>query len=174
MDPDTRSSTLAIALRPWQPSDAAWYVTARDEEVFRWTRESRVMDQRDCVAALLDAAAGSQPGSLAIVAADDGALVGSLGIARSSDVAELSYWIAAEARGRGAATGALIAGTDMLRHERTVSGCFLLIHPENEASIRVALAAGYEFAGLRPGPAECSGADGLVAVYRTHFVDASA
>ena len=161
----SRSNGLVVTLRPWRPDEADWYLAARDEEIIRWTRESPTMDRDQCAQAL-----GGKPGSahraLAVVDINSGALLGNLGVAIAGCEAELSYWIAADSRGNGAATAALTTGTQMALNSREVTACFLLIHPDNEASLRVARAAGYEYAGMRLGPLECSGADGRVAVYR--------
>lgn len=155
-----------VHLRPWEPHEAAWYVTAIDDEIVRWTRESPTMDPEKCGAALQAAAGRWGQRSLAIVDAAGGGLLGNCGIARSGTEAELSYWIAAEARGRGAATAALVAGTELALRDPEVNSCFLLIHPDNRASIRVAERAAYRFVGTRTGPPDCCNEAGLVAVYR--------
>jgi RimJ/RimL family protein N-acetyltransferase len=159
------AARLRIRLRPWQPEEAAWYVAALDDEILRWTRESQTMGPAECAAALGGAADANQR-ALAVVDAEDGALLGNLGIAVAGGEAELSYWIAAASRGKGVAQAALLAGTEVALQDSRVTSCFLLIHPENEASLRVAGRAGYKFAGTQPGPPDCSGDDGLVAVYR--------
>ena len=38
---DAELHSDSFYLRPWRGEDARWYVESRDEEVFRWTRESR-------------------------------------------------------------------------------------------------------------------------------------
>lgn len=62
---------------------------------------------------------------------------------------ESGYWLAPGARGRGVATRALrqivdrtLATTDLIRLS-------LYTHPENDASARVALRAGFELEGIR-------------------------
>ena len=35
--PDVTLRADDFFLRPWEVEDAAWYVEARDEEVFQWT-----------------------------------------------------------------------------------------------------------------------------------------
>jgi hypothetical protein len=39
--PDVTLHADDFFLRPWEIKDAAWYVEARDKEVFKWTKESR-------------------------------------------------------------------------------------------------------------------------------------
>jgi RimJ/RimL family protein N-acetyltransferase len=156
-----------IVLRPWRPEEADWYVAALDDEIVRWTRESPAMDRDQC-AAILQTDRASQARSFAVVDTERGEPVGNLGVNRRGTEVELSYWIAAGFRGRGAATAALVAGTSCALQDPAVASCFLLIHPDNAASIRVAKRAGYAYDGTRIGPAECSGEDGLVAVYRYH------
>ena len=53
---DRLAMTLPLAggtLRPWEQADAAWYVAARDEEVFRWTTERRDLTVAETAAAIL-------------------------------------------------------------------------------------------------------------------------
>ena len=137
----TDARSIEIRLRPWRPEEADWYLAALDAEILRWTRESAEMDAAECAAALGSPAAGS-PRSFAIVTAERDEPIGNLGVTRQGGEVELSYWVAAEFRGRGVATAALRAGTDRALADPGVASCFLLIHPANAASIRVAERAG--------------------------------
>ena len=78
-------------------------------------------------------------------------LLGSIALAHidwEDHRAEMGYWVAREARGRSVASRA----TKLLsRHAIETLGferLELLAHPENEASLRVALKAGYTREGL--------------------------
>lgn len=115
-----------------------------------------------CRAAI--AAASGQPAGFAIEDAG-GALLGSLGIRVDGHRAELSYWIAAPARGRGVATDALAAGAEWAARLPGVVEVFLVTHPENVASQRVASKAGFVAAGRTEAPHACDTPDGLVDRY---------
>lgn len=156
--------TIGFDLRPWQESDADWYVAARDEEIFRWTTEPRTLG----VGAFLEALAGldgSERAGFAVAETGSIRLVGNVAAVRRGDVAELSYWIAPEGRGRGAATAALARMSEWVVDNWDVSRLELLIHPENAASIRVAERSGYAAGGTRRSCLSCAEPDGTVAVY---------
>jgi RimJ/RimL family protein N-acetyltransferase len=65
--------------------------------------------------------------------------------------AELGYVLAAEARGRGAATEALRLLTDWAFEEQNMIRLQLLISVSNDASKRVAQRCGYQFEGVLRG-----------------------
>jgi RimJ/RimL family protein N-acetyltransferase len=92
-------------------------------------------------------------GAYAIADPDTGRLLGGASLERpvpTRQQAELGYWVTPEARRRGVATAAVRAlsayafDTGIVRLE-------LLTHWENEASQRVALAAGFQREGVRRG-----------------------
>lgn len=64
----------------------------------------------------------------------------------STDVAQFGYWLAAEARGRGLATRAVVLMTSWL-FELGAARVFLTIQSENTASAAVARRAGFTFEG---------------------------
>lgn len=76
--------------------------------------------------------------------AESGALLGAIDLRPQSG--SIGYWIAARARNRGLATRALRLLCDW-HTERPV---WLMTHPENTASQRVAEKAGFRRLGLRP------------------------
>jgi RimJ/RimL family protein N-acetyltransferase len=81
--------------------------------------------------------------ALIVTAAGDPALAGLVGLTdRGSRVAELSYGIAPDRRGRGYAGRAAGLTAGWLLHDRHVGRVELLIDPANTASQRAALAAG--------------------------------
>jgi RimJ/RimL family protein N-acetyltransferase len=63
--------------------------------------------------------------------------------------AAISYWLAPEARGRGWASDALRTGSAWANATWEVEHLELEIDPQNEASIKVATAAGYRRHGIR-------------------------
>ncbi|RAJ40154.1 RimJ/RimL family protein N-acetyltransferase [Kitasatospora sp. SolWspMP-SS2h] len=64
--------------------------------------------------------------------------------------ATVGYWVAAPARGRGAAKVALDAVVGWALDELGVPGLELFVEPWNAASIRTAERAGFRCTGLRP------------------------
>ncbi|MBO4207572.1 GNAT family N-acetyltransferase [Micromonospora echinofusca] len=97
-------------------------------------------------------------------------LLGGTGIAQvvpTRGQAEIGYWVAPWARGRGVATAAVRALTGYAFTEG-LARVELLTHPENAASQRVALAAGYRREGVRQAasPTRDGGRQDLVAWIR--------
>lgn len=135
-------------LRGWRIEDAAWYVAQlSDQEILRFTTESAdtSTDQfRDALAKL--AVTPGQAG-FAIVQPDTGDLVGNIAAAldeTDGTTAEISYWVAAEARGRGLATQAVRELCSWVRENwPAAQEVALWTHADNIASQRVALAAGF-------------------------------
>ncbi|MGB2696181.1 MAG: GNAT family N-acetyltransferase [Dehalococcoidia bacterium] len=134
-----------VALRTWQPDDAEWYVSARDEEVLRWTTEPRDLTPDDVRRAIEEQLREPTYAGFAITDAATGMLLGNISLVVAEPdrhTGEVSYWLAAEARGRGAATDAVRTvmrwGFASLPLERIE----IFMDPANEASQRVAQRAG--------------------------------
>jgi RimJ/RimL family protein N-acetyltransferase len=118
--PDPPLSDGVIALRRWTPADVSALVEAcQDPEIPRWTLVPSPYDETDAHAYLRRVADGWDDGvraTFAVVgAADHGALLGSAGLQAidwERRAADVGYWVAAPARGRGVATRAveLLAG----------------------------------------------------------------
>jgi RimJ/RimL family protein N-acetyltransferase len=99
-----------VALRVWEEADAEWYVSARDEEVFRWTTEPRDLDVEALRRVIEAYRREPKFAGFAIVDASTGALLGNITLVlrdEQAETAEVSYWLAASARGRGAASEAV-------------------------------------------------------------------
>ncbi len=150
-------------LRPWRPSDAAWYLHARDDEILRWTTEPAELTFADFAAGLAELDGRNRAG-FAIVD-EEGELVGNVAAVRTEETADLSYWVAGAARGRGAATFALAAMTKWVVENWPVDRLELQINPDNAASVVVAERAGYTSDGRRDSCLSCAGADGKVLIY---------
>ncbi len=155
--------TDRLLLRPWTEADAAWYVGAIDDEILRWTREPDDLTVEDWIACLSDAQSGRSQ-SAAITS--DRALVGNVTVTQRRNAVEISYWISAEARGRGFASEALNATTDWVSDNLGPIPLHLEISPDNAASIAVAKRAGYSFSEYRLSKDRCADDLGRVAVYR--------
>jgi RimJ/RimL family protein N-acetyltransferase len=108
--PDVTLQADGFFLRPWEVEDAAWYVEARDEEVFKWTGESRDLTVEEVKEAIWSGNHDPEALGFAIVDGETGEKVGHICLAfreRSRDCAEVMYWLAPWGRGRGIATNAV-------------------------------------------------------------------
>ncbi|MFQ5555578.1 MAG: GNAT family N-acetyltransferase [Acidimicrobiia bacterium] len=163
-----------VTLRPWRPDEASWYVSARDDAVLRWTREPDTMTTEQCAAQISRTQGSDRHGSFAIVDCDSGQLVGNVGITVHHQSVELSYWVAAEARGRGIAAAALAAAAEWAAAALDRPLLELDTHPDNLASQSVARRAGFVAAGRRPARDDCGDVDGMVAHFERRALPAEA
>lgn len=137
-----------LALRPWQPDDAAAVRTAFDcPDIQRW-HIRRIDSDDEAVAWIADFAqrwSDESAASWAIVDEGDAVLgqVGLRGISLFEASADISYWVLPTARGAGVAVRALNALTDWAFD--TVGMNRLMLHhsTRNLASCRVAAKASY-------------------------------
>ena len=99
-----------VTLRPWRVEEADWYVAeTADPEIQRFTTEPPDLDPAAVRAAIEDMLASRGHAGLVITDAVTGQLPSNAGLAPGPDagVGEVSYWVAAGARGRGVATRAV-------------------------------------------------------------------
>ncbi|MEO6512319.1 MAG: GNAT family protein [Nocardioides sp.] len=163
-----RAVTLSdgrVTLRPWSRQDAPFMAVASADPAIR--RYNGVHDRQGRPApplSILEAeaaidqfvlswqelTAGGTPRGVAfgITDAASGALVGCCGVDDWSgeDVAQFGYWIAADARGRGFATRAVVLMTRWL-FNLGAARVFLTIVAGNEGSVAVARRAGFVHEG---------------------------
>jgi RimJ/RimL family protein N-acetyltransferase len=138
-----------LLLRPPRVDDAGAIVAAcSDEEILRYIPLMPVPYVRADAEWWIDRAGQAwRDGSacpFAIVDAGSGALLGAIEIRpRRGDI---GYWIAPEARGRGVATRAL----GLVCEWRAERPLWLVTHPDNIGSQRVAEKAGFRRVGLQP------------------------
>ncbi|MFD7491333.1 GNAT family N-acetyltransferase [Streptomyces sp. NPDC059832] len=149
-----------LLLRPWRADDAPALVEAYRDPAMRAMLLTQVTDEAGAKQWLRAQQEGRESGSrfgFAVVDRDrGGALVGSVALkypAPGSGSAEVGYWTAAPARGRGVAPLALgalgdwafevFAGDGLMRLE-------LMHQLGNEASCRVAEKSGYGFVEVLP------------------------
>ncbi|MER7889200.1 GNAT family N-acetyltransferase [Micromonospora sp. NPDC094482] len=86
-------------------------------------------------------------------------LLGAVGLSRPASylgTVEIGYWLTPSARGRGVATAAARALSEHA-FDAGWARLELFTHPENAASQRVALAAGFRYEGLRRGAGQTRG-----------------
>ncbi|MFF5515347.1 GNAT family N-acetyltransferase [Streptomyces coeruleorubidus] len=165
------ASAPALLLRPWRPADAADLVDLhRDEALRRWV-SAVAHDRASAARWVRDQQRGWEAGHRFAFAVSEvhehttegehehtteGKVVGHAvlkNVAPGASSAEVGYWTAAQARGRGVAPRALRALTDWAFTTFTDSGLTrleLLHQADNTASCRVARKCGYELSSLRP------------------------
>lgn len=138
----------AVLLRPLTPDDVpAITAHCQDPEIPRWTLVPSPYERRHAEEFL-----ASGEWALAVCLASDGdSLLGCIGVPRVDEAAataEVGYWIAAAARGRGLAPAALRLVTAWLVQHAGFRRVELSIFPGNSASERVAAKAGFRFEGV--------------------------
>ena len=136
----------AIALRTWEQDDAEWYVRARDEVVFRWTKEPRDLTTELLRNAIERYLSHPTYAGFAITDASSGSLLGNISLVITESErcwAEVMYWLAAPARGRGAATEAVRTMARWAFETLAIERIELLTDVDNKASQRVAQRAGF-------------------------------
>jgi RimJ/RimL family protein N-acetyltransferase len=145
-----------ITLRPWSPPDARFIADASgDPGIQRYSAPPQSMT--DAVALIesfernwLRFAECRNPTgvSFAILDAASGDLAGQCGVDEWSkeDVAQIGYWLAPQARGRGFATRAVELMTSWL-FDLGAARVFLTVVSENAASAAVARRAGFAYEG---------------------------
>lgn len=141
-----------LTLRPWSPADTSAIVAAyRDPEIQRW--HVRTMTAGEAALWIESRARRWAEETGCSWAVTRGEMVlGQLGLRRlrlADGVAEVSYWLAPEARGRGVAGQALLRLTRWAFDEASLHRLELHHSVANAASCRVAEKAGYELEGLK-------------------------
>ena len=154
--PDRPLTDGTLVLRLPRDADAPAIAAAcADPEIARWIPVPvpyRLEDARAFVAFTAEGWSNGREPTFVIADAADGALLGTLAFHRRPDEpgkAAVGYWLAPGARGRGAATGAvLLAVRWAFGIEPALVRMELLTLVGNEASGRVALRAGFTREGV--------------------------
>lgn len=154
--PDRPLTDGTLVLRLPRDADAPAIAAAcADPEIARWIPVPvpyRLEDARTFVAFTAEGWSSGREPTFVIADAADGALLGTLAFHRRPDEpgkAAVGYWLAPGARGRGAATGAvLLAVRWAFGIEPALVRMELLTLVGNEASGRVALRAGFTREGV--------------------------
>ncbi|MBO1415727.1 GNAT family N-acetyltransferase [Streptomyces sp. FH025] len=162
--PEDRHPTAeGLLLRPFEDADAPALVEAyRDETLRRFTRRpmADVEQAARWLALQYEGRAAGTRYSFAVLEAGEageaGELVGNVALKRGApggETAEVGYWTAAPARGRGVAPRAVEALTawafDVFAHDGLIR-IDLLHEGDNAASCRVAEKSGYAFTEIVP------------------------
>ena len=140
-----------ITVRPLREADVPAIVAAcQDPEIPRWTRVPSpytVEDARQFLAIAATEAAAGDGVALAVADAAD-KLVGTVGLMGvDGTTGEIGYWIAAEARGKGVATRAVVLLRDWAHRELGLRTIDVLPHRDNAPSQHVARRAGFSDTG---------------------------
>ncbi len=148
-----------VRLREWADDDAAWYAeSVRDPLIQRFTTESAALDAGQVLAAIVKLRASNMDAGFVVCDAVTGARLGNIALHHDGHSGEISYWVAAEGRGRGVAARALALFSAWSFHTIGLHELWLLVHQDNIASRRVALHAGYRRDPRRDESQEVKGA----------------
>lgn len=135
---------MEIILRPWADEDAEWYVQqVQDPQIRRFTTERPSLTTQEFRTALAKLRGNDDAMGFVAVDPASGARLANVAASRHGRVAEVSYWVAPAARGRGVASGALRALCELVATTWAVAEIRLFTHAENVASQRVAVRAGF-------------------------------
>ncbi|GAA2409353.1 GNAT family N-acetyltransferase [Nonomuraea africana] len=147
-----------VRLEPWGDGDAAWYAeSVRDPLIQRFTSDSPTLDAAQVLAAINRLRRADDEEGFMICDAVSGARLGNIALKHDGQVGEVSYWLTAEARGRGAATRALTLFTSWIFSNVGLTELRLRTHRDNQASQHVALRVGYLRDPDRDGSQEAKG-----------------
>lgn len=135
-----------VVLRSWTVDDAEWYATTvtGDQLIQRFTSEPptvTVDEVRTAVVDLLRGPAGTTGFLIADAITDQ--RLGNIALAYDNGTGDVSYWIASDARGRGAATQALRLLSEWAFATLHLSELRLWTHVDNLGSRTAAERAGY-------------------------------
>lgn len=140
-----------VRLRPWRNDDVeAVWAAQQDPEIRKWAGGSRVASRDDAVALLGRLTGSEDRASWAVVDPGTDTLLGSVSvhsIDQAQSDAQIGYWTAPAARGRGVAPAAVDAACAWVFGALTVERIELCHAVENAPSGRVAEKAGFSFEG---------------------------
>jgi RimJ/RimL family protein N-acetyltransferase len=149
----------AYTLRPWGADDIAWVFDAcQDPEIQRWTKIPVPYTARDAVALYElshNARVAGTGAPMAIAVTETGELLGATGLADVDWLkrrAEVGYWLARDARGRGVMTTVLPGVARWAHDVLKLSEVIARVAAGNIASERVLERCGFQ----RVGGASCS------------------
>lgn len=134
-----------VSLREWADDDAAWYAESiRDPLIQRFTTDSPTLDAGQVLAAIIRLRAAKDAEGFVICDAVTGERLGNIALEHDGQAGEISYWVAAGARGRGVASRALALFSSWSFQTVGLAELWLRVHQGNHASQRVALRGGYQ------------------------------
>ena len=147
-----------VLLAGWAEDDAGWYAeSTRDPLIQRFTTESPMLEAAQVVAAIRSLREDERAEGFLIRDAVTGERLGNIALSHDGQVGEVSYWVAAAARGRGVATRALTLLSQWSLRTLGLREVWLCAHRDNAASQRAAINAGYRRAANRDKTTEVKG-----------------
>ena len=140
-----------VRLRPWREDDADDMLAAQqDPDIRMWAGGRGVVSREDAVALLRRLTGSEDRASWAVVGAATGELLGSVSVHSIDEHqagAQIGYWTAPGARGRGVAAAAVDAACRWVFETLALDRVELCHAVENPASGRVAEKAGFTCEG---------------------------
>jgi RimJ/RimL family protein N-acetyltransferase len=138
-------SDSVVRLREWDLADAQWYAAtaAHDELIQQFTSESPTLTVEQVRAAIAELHGNTDLAGFLICDAVGGERLGNIALSHADGIGHVSYWLAAAARGRGAATRALRLLSDWAFESLALDELRLWTHVQNTASRQVAERVGY-------------------------------
>ena len=152
--PDPPLQDGDLLLRPSREADApAIRALYSEPDIRRWMGwDDQPPDDAEALANIERAAASWQEGSWAVLRIADAAtdeVIGGVNLGFADhDIAEVSYFLSAAARGRGLATRAVCLVARWAFEELGIERIELRAHPDNAPSLRVAEHAGFRREGV--------------------------
>jgi len=133
-----------VRLREWADDDSGWYAeSARDPLIQRFTTDSPTLDAAQVLAAFVRMRKASDAEGFLICDSVTGQRLGNIALTHDGKTGQVSYWVAADARGRGVASRAVALFSSWAFESVGLSEVWLCAHRENVASQQVALRAGF-------------------------------
>lgn len=144
--------TPRLRLRPYDVADIPAIVTGlNDWTIAQWLSRTPFPYQApDAAAFLAESAAAHANGRFAIADRATDALLGAIGVENGTDDRELGYWLGRDHWGRGLMSEAVAAIIDHAFGALGVRRLFATTDPDNAASQRVLLKAGFRAIGDQP------------------------
>jgi len=148
-----------VRLREWAGEDSEWYAeSVRDPLIQRFTTESPTLEAAQVLAAIVSLRVTSDSEGFVVCDSASGRRLGNIAMRHDGQAGEVSYWLAAEARGRGVAARALALFCSWAYRTVGLGSIWLCVHRENIASQKVALRAGFRRDPKRDKSLEAKGA----------------
>lgn len=133
-----------VRLQAWTVQDAGWYAReSKDEQVQRFTSDPATLTVDDVEQAIRQLNSESTSAFLIKDAQSDTRLGNVAVDLDAAGVGHVSYWVAAQGRGRGVATSAIRLVSEWLTETGRTTELRLWTHEDNVASQRVAEKAGF-------------------------------
>ena len=139
-----------VRLRAWEDEDAGWYAASvRDPLIQRFTTDPPTLDAAQVRAAIARMRASAAEAGFLVCDSVTGQRLGNIALLHDGETGEVSYWVSAEARGRGVAARAVALFSAWSFRNPGLRELWLRAHRDNLASQRVALRAGFAWAPER-------------------------